>query len=210
LSISLHFYKLISRRKAGVPRQTTSAGPRVEAYIKKAPAFAQPICTRLREIIFRAEPEIIEDWKWGPNYSKNGMVCGFGAFKQHVSLAFFQGAAMKDPKGLFIQEPVAAKNTRRIKLASLADLDEPTLIAYIKEAVALNSMGVKGPDRTIVVPREFRRLLEKKKLKKYFDSLAYTHRKEYVRWIESAKKEETRLARLKKSVQMLSQKIKHA
>ncbi len=37
----------------------------------------------------------------------------------------------------------------------------------------------------------------------YFDQLAYTHRKEWVRWIEEAKKAETRAARITKTVASL-------
>lgn len=37
----------------------------------------------------------------------------------------------------------------------------------------------------------------------YFDSLAFTHRKEWVRWIEEAKKPETRTTRVAKTVQSL-------
>jgi len=80
---------------------------------------------------------------------------------------------------------------------------------YSKEAVAVNGGGVKAPDRTLLVPRGFKLLLEKRGLKGYFDSLAYTHRKEYIRWLERAKKEETRRARVKKALQMLSKRIKH-
>jgi uncharacterized protein YdeI (YjbR/CyaY-like superfamily) len=36
-----------------------------------------------------------------------------------------------------------------------------------------------------------------------FDGLSYTHRKEWVRWIEEAKKAETRAARLTKTVESL-------
>jgi len=37
----------------------------------------------------------------------------------------------------------------------------------------------------------------------YFDGLAYTHRKEWVRWISEAKKPETRQARLEKTMAAL-------
>ncbi|MEK6755204.1 MAG: YdeI/OmpD-associated family protein [Bacteroidota bacterium] len=190
--------------------QIPNAAALVNEYIKKAPPFARPICNRLREIFFKAEPGIVEDWKWGPNYSKNGMVCGFGAFKQHVSLAFFRSALMKDQRGLFIKEAVAAKSMRRIKFTSLDDVDEPTLVAYIKEAVAINTSGIKSGDRDIPIPKDFRSVLAKsKKIKERFDSLSYTHKKEYVRWIKSAKKEETRKARLEKAFEMLKKKVKH-
>ena len=36
-----------------------------------------------------------------------------------------------------------------------------------------------------------------------FDGLSYTHRKEWVRWIEEAKKAETRATRLTKTVESL-------
>jgi uncharacterized protein YdeI (YjbR/CyaY-like superfamily) len=36
-----------------------------------------------------------------------------------------------------------------------------------------------------------------------FDGLSYTHRKEWVRWIEEAKKAETRASRLDKTVESL-------
>jgi hypothetical protein len=45
--------------------------------------------------------------------------------------------------------------------------------------------------------------------KKYFDDLSYTHKKEYVEWIVSAKKAETRERRLKKTIEMLTSKVKH-
>jgi uncharacterized protein YdeI (YjbR/CyaY-like superfamily) len=37
----------------------------------------------------------------------------------------------------------------------------------------------------------------------FFDQLSFTHRKEWVRWIEDAKKPETRLTRLTKSIDEL-------
>ena len=39
----------------------------------------------------------------------------------------------------------------------------------------------------------------------YFNKLAYTHQREYVRWLEGAKKPETRAKRLGEVVEMLSQ-----
>ena len=36
-----------------------------------------------------------------------------------------------------------------------------------------------------------------------FDALSYTHRKEWVRWIDDAKKAETRASRLAKTVESL-------
>jgi uncharacterized protein YdeI (YjbR/CyaY-like superfamily) len=62
--------------------------------------------------------------------------------------------------------------------------------------------------RTVEIPPAFSALLKKEKLLSVFEKLSYTHRKEYVRWITEAKKEETRTARLAKSVEMLRKGIK--
>jgi uncharacterized protein YdeI (YjbR/CyaY-like superfamily) len=137
------------------------------------------------------------------------MVCGIGAFQKHVSLAFFRGAHMKDPKGLFVKEDAPAKNMRRMRFVNLGEVHEPTLLSYIKEAVALNVAGSAANKATLDIPAELTRVLARKKLNEFFGSLSYTHQKEYVRWIESAKKEETRAARVVKTVEMLGRKIKH-
>lgn len=63
-------------------------------------------------------------------------------------------------------------------------------------------------ERTIEVPEDLKKLLKKEKLLAFFESLSYTHQKEYSRWISEAKREETRLARLDKAVAMLKKKMK--
>jgi bifunctional DNA-binding transcriptional regulator/antitoxin component of YhaV-PrlF toxin-antitoxin module len=63
-------------------------------------------------------------------------------------------------------------------------------------------------ERTVEVPPEFQKLMKKEGLLPFFEKLSYTHRKEYCRWISEAKKEETRLRRLEKAVEMLRSGIK--
>ena len=65
-------------------------------------------------------------------------------------------------------------------------------------------------ERTVELPDDFAGLLaDNEQARRFFDSLSYTHRKEYVQWITSAKKEETRVARLAKSLAMLESGVKH-
>jgi len=45
--------------------------------------------------------------------------------------------------------------------------------------------------------------MKKKGLLPFFEKLSHTHRKQYCRWIAEPKKEETRLKRLKKGIEML-------
>jgi hypothetical protein len=56
--------------------------------------------------------------------------------------------------------------------------------------------------RTVEVPPDLAAALDGDR-RAFFDSLSYTHRKEYVRWIEGAKREETRRARVEKAAAML-------
>jgi bifunctional DNA-binding transcriptional regulator/antitoxin component of YhaV-PrlF toxin-antitoxin module len=62
--------------------------------------------------------------------------------------------------------------------------------------------------RTLDVPAEFRKSMEKEKVLSFFENLSYTHRKEYVRWITEAKKEETRRNRLERAIALLKKNIK--
>jgi hypothetical protein len=63
-------------------------------------------------------------------------------------------------------------------------------------------------ERILEVPAAFEKLMKDEGLLPFFEALSYTHRKEYIRWITEAKKEETRSRRLEKAIEMLRQKIK--
>jgi Bacteriocin-protection, YdeI or OmpD-Associated/Domain of unknown function (DUF1905) len=58
--------------------------------------------------------------------------------------------------------------------------------------------------RQIEIPKDLMKELKKdQEAKAFFDKLSYTHQKEYVRWVEEAKKEETRQNRIVKTLEML-------
>ncbi len=110
--------------------------PRVDAYIKKAAPFAQPILIKLRKLIFQACPDAVETIKWSfPNYEVYGsMLCSMAAFKEHCSFGFWKAALLKDPDDIL---HLADKNSMGHfdKLVSLKDLPaDKILIAYLKEA----------------------------------------------------------------------------
>ena len=62
--------------------------------------------------------------------------------------------------------------------------------------------------RTVEVPADFSARLKKEKLLASFEELSYSHRREYVRWISDAKKEETRTRRAEKAIELLRQGVK--
>jgi uncharacterized protein YdeI (YjbR/CyaY-like superfamily) len=58
--------------------------------------------------------------------------------------------------------------------------------------------------RRVEIPEDLMKEFKKNKdAKALFDKLAYTHQREYVRWIEEAKREETRANRIVKTIEML-------
>lgn len=60
-------------------------------------------------------------------------------------------------------------------------------------------------ERVVDVPDAFKKLLKKHKLEQQFNKMSYTHQKEWVLWINAAKKEETKLARMEKAVGKLKE-----
>jgi len=185
-----------------------SASRKIDRYIYEAADFAQPICTKLREIIRKADPKIVEDWKWGPNFNKDGMVCGFGACKSHVTLTFFRGAAMKDPKKILAGCSDDNAHNRSIKFRGVDEIDEKTLSAYVREATAINSKGITVPLRRAQIPSppDLQEALDANtKAKNFFDGLTPGYRREFIAWVVEAKRPETRERRIRESLAMLAE-----
>lgn len=102
---------------------------------------------------------------------------------------------------------------------SLVKYGFPQHMLHVKKAIR-DELGKKPGDaievvlwkdedvRELEVPEALARLMKKEGLREFFDSLSYTHRKEYCRWISEAKKEETRTRRLEKAVEMMRAKVK--
>lgn len=58
--------------------------------------------------------------------------------------------------------------------------------------------------RLVEVPAELKQAFKTdKEAKSFFEKLAYTHQREYVTWINEAKRDETRQARILKTIEML-------
>jgi Bacteriocin-protection, YdeI or OmpD-Associated/Domain of unknown function (DUF1905) len=63
-------------------------------------------------------------------------------------------------------------------------------------------------ERVVTVPEDLAAALGGARLRETFDRLSYTHRKEYVEWVEEAKREETRSKRVARTVDMLREGVK--
>ncbi len=151
---------------------------------------------------------MIEDWKWGPNYYLDGMVCGFAGFKKHVNFVFFKGTLLKDKRKL-LHLNEGSINTRNFKFKDVKEIDEDIILEYVIEAIDLNKNGRKiviPKNRTVEIPKDVKKQFKLAGVLHYFESLAYSHKNEYIRWIESAKREETRKSRIEKAVIMIGKK----
>lgn len=91
-----------------------------------------------RAVIRRADPRIIEEWKWdGPVWSHAGIICTGEAYKKAVKLTFAKGAALPDPSGIF--NASLEGNTRRaIDFREGDAIDEAALANLVRAAAAHN------------------------------------------------------------------------
>ena len=63
--------------------------------------------------------------------------------------------------------------------------------------------------RVVTIPPDLKKALKAhSKAAAFFDKLAYSHQKEYVQWIEEAKRDDTRLRRIDKMIEMLKASMK--
>jgi hypothetical protein len=121
----------------------TDPSQRITDLIDSLGDWRGDILARLREVILEADPSATEDWKWNtPVWSHDGLVCAAAAFKGHVKLNFFQGAALTDPDRLF-NAGLDAKGARAIDFHEGDVIDRVALTRLVGEAVAYNAAGAK-------------------------------------------------------------------
>jgi uncharacterized protein YdeI (YjbR/CyaY-like superfamily) len=186
--------------------------PRVDDYIAKAPDFAQPILQKVRETVHGACPDAEETLKWKmPTFMYGGAIlCGMAAFKQHVSFGFWKHAlvmgegAPRDGMGSYG------------KMTSVKDLPtKKDLVAHIKKAMRLTDEGVKTPGNVRkrgtpkpppVPSADLAAALKKnKQAQATFAAFSQSHQREYVEWIEEAKRAETRVRRVEQAIEWLAE-----
>jgi uncharacterized protein YdeI (YjbR/CyaY-like superfamily) len=183
-----------------------NATKEIDKAFEEFTGFQKKYCMHLRALIHKALPEVKEDWKWGPNFNVNGMVCGVWGFKKHVKLNFFKGSMMSDKYALFTDED-NAKGNRSIDFTEHMIIDDEKIMEYLKEAAALNKEGIQVDRKAIVtdIPEELQRALKKHAgLKMYFEKMPPSHRREYTNYIDDAVGAETKERRVKKVIEMIA------
>lgn len=73
-----------------------------------------------------------------------------------------------------------------------------------KSKLGQDPPGVDRKTKTVIPPIDLQKKLDANpKAKTFFESLAFSHKREYVGWIHESKKEETRVRRVKKTIELL-------
>jgi uncharacterized protein YdeI (YjbR/CyaY-like superfamily) len=187
--------------------------PRVDAYIAKSGDFAKPILNHIREVMHAASPKVEETMKWSsPWFEYNGSImCGMAAFKAHAIFGFWKGALIEGVAPNRNNGGDAMGNFG--KLTSVKDLpSRKELTALIKEAMRLNDEGItvpkprKGPKAEAKVPPELAQALAKnRKANITFQAFTPSKRRDYIDWIDEAKREETKAKRIAQAVEWLAE-----
>jgi hypothetical protein len=123
--------------------------PRVDAYIAKAPAFAQPLLTEVRKRIHKAVPNATETIKWNvPFYELNGkLLASMAAFKKHTKFGVWQDMKPEMVDVTTVSElPPAAEHAKKLKAAAEHALNAsgPGKTAPAKKAPAKKATAKKA------------------------------------------------------------------
>jgi hypothetical protein len=129
-----------------IPAPPGQASAFIDAKINGLGDWRGKTLARVREIIHKADPEIVEEWKWmgTPAFSHGGIVCTGEAYKNVVKMTFAKGASLEDPAGLF-NSSLDGNVRRAIDVHEGEKIDEAALKDLIRAAVALNLKGGSQP-----------------------------------------------------------------
>lgn len=175
--------------------------------------FATPDCStrrwiegleQLRRICLDVGLE--ETLKWAhPCYAHAGRnVAIFGAFRGDYRLTFFHAALLKDPAGVLERSGPNTRHPDMIRFTRNEDVAarEPVIRTYLTEAMGYAAAGVKAPKeaRELDLPDELIAALDADpELAEAFHQLTPGRQTSYVIHLASAKKPETRVARIAKA-----------
>ncbi|MGO4263088.1 YdeI/OmpD-associated family protein [Lysobacter sp. TAB13] len=186
--------------------------PRIDTYIAASAAFAQPILEHVRALVHKACPQVEESIKWGmPSFVYRGKIlCGMAAFKQHATLGFWQAPNIADADRSRSGEAMGQFG----RLTAVGDLPgQRELSQLVKQAMALIEAGVtRSPGKTarakppLAVPDDLAAALKRNaKARATYEGFPPSQQREYVEWIEEAKRDETRKSRLAQAMEWMAE-----
>jgi uncharacterized protein YdeI (YjbR/CyaY-like superfamily) len=187
---------------------TTEA--KVTAYISNHDKWTIGL-TILRELLINTE--LTEDLKWGmPTYRINGRnVVSMSAFKNHFGIWFHNGSFLKDEHNLLENaQEGKTKGMRHIRYNDVKDIDISILKSYILEAIQNQKDGKEIKPTRSKKPLDIPSIMTTHLTAHTLDNLnklSLAKRNDYIRYIISAKKQETKLNRIQKIIPMIDRGV---
>jgi hypothetical protein len=118
----------------------------IDAQIEQLGDWRSEVLARVRHLIRRADPDVVEEIKWQkpsnplgvPTWTHDGIICTGESYKDKVKISFAKGASLDDPAGLF-NASLDAKVRRVIDLHEGDTIDAEAFKALVRAAVELNA-----------------------------------------------------------------------
>lgn len=146
-----------------------------------------------------------ETVKWGhPCYMHAGRnIAIIGALRGDFRLSFFNAALMKDPESILEKQGPNTRHPDMIRFTDNRQVSdkEPIILSYLNEAMSYAEKGIKPPkeEEVLELPGELVEALNADpELAEAFRGLTPGRQKSYVINLNSAKKSDTRTARIAK------------
>jgi len=182
-----------------------------DEWLELTPAFSRPLATQVREWIQRWEPDLEETIKWNMLcFTGRKLVCGMSACQRHLGITFFRGTELPDPARLFNQGQETNTMILSIRRTTLHDFHRDAFRSLLRAAVRLDAEPALPPPPKVKreprpMPDFFAVALQKdKRAAAGFASFAPTYQREYIVWLTTAKREETREKRLAETLRALA------
>jgi uncharacterized protein YdeI (YjbR/CyaY-like superfamily) len=167
----------------------------------------------LKSIIAKTELEEMTKWG-GPVYTLNKKnVLGIGGFKDYVSIWFWNGVFLRDDKKVLVSaNEGVTRGLRQWRFTSKDDIakNEKAILQYMLEAIENEKAGksIKPEKKETVISEFFQSALDDDKaFANAFAKFTPGKQREYLEYIDSAKREETKVARIEKIKPMVLDNI---
>lgn len=164
----------------------------------------------MQHIINRTD--LKKEFKWGSDiYTFQGKnVVGWGGFKDFFSIWFYNGVFLEDKEKVLISASEGkTKALRQWRFTDAAQMDEKKIMAYIQEAIQVIKDGreIRPEKSPPPVPAGLfhEHLQADPAFRQAFGRLTPGKQKEYIEYIDEARQEKTKLARLEKIKPLISE-----
>ena len=187
--------------------------PRIDAYIAKQRDFAKPILIHIRDVVHAACPDVHETLKWSsPHFDyRGGMMCAMAAFKEHAVFGFWKGALIEGVSPSRNNGGEAMGHFGR--LTSVKNLpSKRVMMSLVRQAMHLNDEGIsvprpkKAPKPEATVPSALAAALDQnRRAAEQFEKFSPSNRREYIEWIDDAKRDDTRTKRIAQAIEWIAE-----